>query len=564
MRAQSPLLSLVLATVLVMATVAAIHPNNLGTTTTITNNGGDDGDHHHNHHHPHKFCCDINRAELIAANSRLAFITPVQVQLTCAGDTCFSSAVDAVKPDTIPYAQGDPFPDTLGGQMQLVLQQTVAAFAEAGNKGGRKDVAFWHIQTPPEVPILGNITASIQSYYNFTHAYGGEPPALAWTQHPIEGLFSPFTSQADAKALYRVGYEGCGCLPEFKAYNSPRVPRSPYFSHAVIAGRTIHTSLLTSSNIAGSVAQQTTVALGYLRDVLRAAGQDTGSLIEVVVYLRSLADKSEMDAAYKAFFGSPAGGMPIRTVFGNTVFPLPGQNGARVGVRAIALRQYEHCSHEENTVELYNVPEVFHEPTSLSNAAAVAAGWVYYGGIFSSNASTVPSQVPSPIPFSGWQGQMYDLLQNILVVGSERGVSLPDFAWTWVWSSQGGLSYYGVANATAQIYNNTQVIPCATTFEPGGEIPYNFAYQSDGQFWYGKNGGKNYAVAPSSYPWIESGDLLNDFYGLPPGTIPNALYCTNSSLRTCAKPGWLFDNYPWQPRAVLGPQQTSPTSTPLF
>lgn len=554
-------LSLVGSLVLLLALAAAsATAYSASPSDRISSDGSDrissDGSHR-------KYCCDITKSELIGANSRLAFNTPVQVQLTCAGDTCFSSGVNAVKADTIPYAQGDPFPDTLGGQMQLVLQQTVAAYAEAGNKNGRKDVAFWHIQTAPEIPGLTSVAASLRSYYNFTHAYPGDPPALAWTEHPVEGVFSRFTSQADGKALYRATYSGCDCAPEFKPYNSPKVPLNPFFSHAVIAGRTIHTSLLTASP-AGSVTDQTKTALRYLRDVLRAAGQDTDSLIEVVVYLRSIADKPAMDAAYKAFFGNPRGGMPIRIVFGNTRFPVPGQTDAKVGVRAIALRRYDHCSDKENAIDLYTVPEVFHEPTSLSNAAAVAAGWVYYGGIFSSNASTVPSQVPSPIPFSGWQGQMYDLLQNVLLVGAERGVTLPDIAWTWIWAAFGGFSYYGVANATSQIYNNSQALPSATTFEPGGEIPYNFSYQSDGQFWYGKNGGKNYAAFPSAYPWIISGDLISEFYGLPLGTIPNALYCTNSSLRTCARPGWLSSNWPWHPEAALAPQLTAPTSEPII
>jgi 2-iminobutanoate/2-iminopropanoate deaminase len=53
----------------------------------------------------------------------------------------------------------------------------------------------------------------------------------------------------------------------------------------------------------GTVAEQTLQVLQNLNGVLKAAGTDRGQVLKTTVYLRDMADFSEMNAVYATFFG---------------------------------------------------------------------------------------------------------------------------------------------------------------------------------------------------------------------------------------------------------------------
>ena len=80
-------------------------------------------------------CCNACRKSIDKANTRLVFTDPPQVQSAAANEFAAISEVNSVEnPDVVPYFIGFPFPDPTGLQLTLMMQQTVASFAELGIK----------------------------------------------------------------------------------------------------------------------------------------------------------------------------------------------------------------------------------------------------------------------------------------------------------------------------------------------------------------------------------------------------------------------------------------------
>ena len=491
-------------------------------------------------------CCAPPNPEIRKANSRLVFNSPVQIQTACAGDSCYTSAVDAIQPDVIPFALGEPFPDPDGIQIVTIMTQNEASLAEFG--GNRDFVALWHI-AGGENPF-GNLTAYLERYLAFVSA-GPFLPALAWTTYdsdPSQAILTSFILEGDVIALNRAAYFGENCVPELRPINSPRVPINPYFSHAVLSGRQIFTSLLTADNLTLSVADQTRRVLGYIESILAQEGQGLSSLIEVSVQLADASKQSEMDAVYAKFFADRGLTPPVRTLFMAAVFLVPGQVGAAVGIRATALKVYDHCPHQSNLVNFYNVPEVFHESTTLSSVGAQANGYIYFGGVFGTilppGGSTPPSEPES------LSATYYRAMQNMLYVVARKGSNLPDLIDLWTSFVQGLEGYNQLAGGLANIYNSTSYLVPAVTFDVGGINPFGFRYQLSGIFYNADF--FNYEAFPSPYPWEINAQLLADVFG--PGNYTNNHYCSSSSLATCAKPGFFYSNYPLQPGQSLGSQ----------
>jgi 2-iminobutanoate/2-iminopropanoate deaminase len=109
------------------------------------------------------------------------------------------------------------------------------------------------------------------------------------------------------------------------------------YSHAVDAGDLIFLSGQTPMDpstgllVAGSIARQTEQCLQNLFTVLDATGLSSEDVVSVQVYLTSMEDFAEMNAAYARHFTSP---YPARTTIGCAGLPL----NARVEIAMIARR----------------------------------------------------------------------------------------------------------------------------------------------------------------------------------------------------------------------------------
>ena len=427
-----------------------------------------------------------------------------------------------------------------------MMQQTVTSFSELS--AGIDQVAFWHITGPANTPFV-NVTAQLENYLAFA-SQAAFVPALAWTAYPVlEPLLASFLIEIDAKGMNIAAFQSPDCSPEFRPVFSTDVPTNLYFSQGVLSGREIYISLLTAPG--ATLSAQTTGVLTYISNILSSEGQDLSSLIEVNIYLASASstDKDTMDAAYVSFFGSPAGGMPLRTVFQNATFVVPGQVGALVGMRALALKKYKTC---DNSVLLYNVPDVYHEDSSLSSVAAVIPdlNQVYFAGIYGTRFPGNSTEEADPAVV------YYNALQNILLVTSRQGAKLADLIYLETWYTNPLVDYNALASAIARLYNLTSFFPPAVTFDAGGLNPDSHAYQLSGLLRI-EDGG--YEAFPSAYPWAINGAYLREAFisrfGFDPGPLTNNTFCTDSTLPGCAKPGYLYNNYPYQPTQSLGNQK---------
>ena len=366
------------------------------------------------------YCCAPSDNKIKKANSPTVFVDPPQVQISSAGDFVGSSAVDSVEsPNVLPYVFGFPLEDPLGLQMTFMLQQTITSFAELGS--GLNQVAIYHI-TGGNNPS-GNLTAMLANYLSFV-SQSTYLPALSWTTYPIaEPLLATFYIEVDAKGMNQAAYTDSSCVPEFRPVYSYLVPSNPYFSQGILSGREIYISLLTG--VGSNVTLQTINVLKQIRNILLSEGQDVTSLIELNVYLANPSDLNAMNIAYLNFFNAllPGGSlMPLRTVFIQTTFIVPGQVGALVGIRALALKQYHSC---DNRVILYNVPDVYHESSTLSSSGALINDLqhVYFAGVFGTRFPNNPAEDPNP------QNVYYTALQNILIITSRQGANLADLVY---------------------------------------------------------------------------------------------------------------------------------------
>jgi len=438
-----------------------------------------------------------------------------------------------------------------------MMQQTVTSFAELA--AGINQIALWHIGGPSNVPFA-NFTAQLANYVSFASqaTYGPDrlpfKPALSWVLYPNpEPFIATFTTIVDARGLNTAAFKNVDCSPEFRPINSPYVPTNSYFSHAVLSGREIYTSLLTSTG--ATVAAQTTGILNYIKKILDVEHQDMDSIIEINIYLANAADKAAMDAAYVSFFSSPSGGMPLRTVVFDVAFIVPGQVGALVGMKATALKQYRSC---DNSIVLYNTPDIYHESSTLSSVGAYIPdlNYVYFAGVYGTRFPGNSLEDPDPAK------SYYNALQNILQVVGRKGANIGDFIYLETAYHNPLVSYNGLVSAIARFYIPSSNVPPAVTFDAGCGNPDGREFQLAGLFYIEDD---NYELIPSAYPWEVNGALLRqafiDRFGIDLGPdLPNNYFCTNSTLPGCAKPGYVFDNYPLQPHNSLGSQQLKDSS----
>ena len=122
-----------------------------------------------------------------------------------------------------------------------------------------------------------------------------------------------------------------------KIYTSENVKASGPYSHAVDAGNYIFFSGQTAMNgteehlirAKGGIKEQTERALSYLESVMGKAGVTESDVVKVNVYLTSMTQFEEMNAAYGEFFSEP---YPARTCVAVQDLPLH----ADVEIEAIA------------------------------------------------------------------------------------------------------------------------------------------------------------------------------------------------------------------------------------
>jgi hypothetical protein len=116
--------------------------------------------------------------------------------------------------------------------------------------------------------------------------------------------------------------------------------------------------------------------------------------------------------------------------------------------------------------------------------------------------------------------------------------------------------YYNPSTlAVAQFYNGTRFPSPATTTAGGSNMyfaTYNVTFQVCGVF-YSKTM-KNNELTPTIFPWTEYAALIEAQFGLPPGSVENMPYCTETTSVNCAKPGYVYNGYPFALDNSVGSQ----------
>lgn len=94
-------------------------------------------------------------------------------------------------------------------------------------------------------------------------------------------------------------------------------PSRPYVPGILAANGTVFVSgqgaIRDGQRIVGTTYDETIMCLENVETILREAGCDRGHIVNCRVYLASLADVDEMDAAFRSFFGDR---VPTRTTIG--------------------------------------------------------------------------------------------------------------------------------------------------------------------------------------------------------------------------------------------------------
>lgn len=154
--------------------------------------------------------------------------------------------------------------------------------------------------------------------------------------------------------------------------------------------------------------------------------------------------------------------MPLRTVFMNATFVLPAQEGALVGIRAMALKYYKGC---DNRIDRYDVPEVFHEPSALSSAGTEVLGeFIFFAGVFG-------TRLPNGTEYADPALNYYNALQNIQYIAAERGGNLADLVYLQTWYESPLVLYNALVAAIGRMYNATNFKPPGVTFDGSGVNP---------------------------------------------------------------------------------------------
>lgn len=123
---------------------------------------------------------------------------------------------------------------------------------------------------------------------------------------------------------------GCDKIPVF----SPMAPEpvGPY-SQAVVSDSLIFVSgqlgMEAGSGLAGSVEEQTRLALLNIRNILEAAGASMDDVLKTTVLLTDMNDFSSVNKVYSGFFSKP---FPSRAAFQVAALPL----NAMVEIEAVA------------------------------------------------------------------------------------------------------------------------------------------------------------------------------------------------------------------------------------
>jgi enamine deaminase RidA (YjgF/YER057c/UK114 family) len=126
-----------------------------------------------------------------------------------------------------------------------------------------------------------------------------------------------------------------GPLMTHRIVNPPDLPPPPGFSHAVVAGDTIH--LAGQIGAGATIAEQFDAALANLVTALRAAGGTPNDLVSLQVFVTDVdaykASLKELGTAWRAHFGRH---YPAMGLFGVTALFDP---AAMVEVMGVAVLQ---------------------------------------------------------------------------------------------------------------------------------------------------------------------------------------------------------------------------------
>ena len=492
-----------------------------------------------------KYCCGPINHGAKRANVASVWNSPVQIQLFGADDRYWVSSCSSQN-FTFPGLFGFPFPDDTGLQTYYVLRQLESTAGTIGLPG-RQSFVQAHMNCI-------NITSCPGQMTRYESFVSGLPmkPTLAYlyslTPQPPQVL-NTFQAAGDVIAFNKSAVDPrTGCVPRVRALDSPIVPNDPYASDGIQTGDTIYTSIVVAANLMASVSVQTTQALSRVESIINQAGGSRRDFIMVYVYLRNIADKPAMDVAYANFFAALSN-LPTRVVQGAIISVRPQHANALVFIRVIA--RTPPTSKCDNPISYFSLPEILHDPPTLTSQAIGLGRFVYVGSVVGDTNPDFPVQSIPVDPSSQYRAA----LDNLEAVANTAGADRADLGW--LESDLPSLLLYQPSiDAVVGFYNWTNFAPPAVNFDAGVNA-YNVSMQINGIFWRNDN---NYAILPSPWPWAIDGLLADQILGLPIGTVRNDTFCSGGSLVTCPKPGFFFNSYPQSPFNSLG-FQTDPDAT---
>jgi len=495
------------------------------------------------------FCCgQVNPGKRVATS--LAIWPPI-AQVDIAGGADIYWVSSATSQDVRAFPSGlfpNPPVDPTGLQTLYNTRQVSAAAATLGMSSN--DIVFSH------GICIGSsaCNASLARYKTYV-ANLNPKPAISFviSISASNELIIGYNSAFDAVLYNRSTTDSdSGCGVEFIALSSPSVawPASSFSSVAILSGRFIHTSLMTSPTINTGVTAQTTKILTDMESLIKEAHSNgnRNDFIKIYASLVNIADKPLMDIAFQNFFSGY--NKPVRVVSGGLESTLPHQAGAKVALRLVARTPVRRngCNSETPALKYYTEPTLFRENYNVASQQISFGNLVFTGEVLGDK----PDQPLSAISSDEMQ-QYTDALTNMEVLGFTAGVDRGDLIWLESTQTNVLVSYVPSTNAITNFFNGSDYTPPAVTFDSLTNFN-NVSTVLSGVFY---NDNTNYKVFPTWFEWSRQGLLYDQIFGAPIGTFANNTDCEYTTLPTCPKPSYYYTSFPANVNSNLGTQDSS-------
>lgn len=444
------------------------------------------------------------------------------------------AGTDPIDPDIPPYFPNlEPSKLNTAYQTQynlVILEAAAAQMTYLAGTGAVSRNNFYRVNIVQGPADSASFALTFQTLALF---FAGVPvyPVVTLVSYPQPGIpaFSPYLSTIEAQGITQTDGD---CFIVRNVGTS-----SGGIAQGIRIANEIFTSPICGNTVSSNVTVQTTTALENMEALTNLEGMNRNTWTSVHLHVGTNVSVPLAQAAYAAFMVGY--NKPPLTVFVNGTFP----NAACLVMVEVTAHK-DPCGLTQNIY--YNINEVYSEPSLYSNGVqigdkiiAVAYGTNLPGAFVPpySTAVTLNNIYPAGVNYTNnFDSQYRTTIKNIKHIIARKGATFADLVYGYNVYTNLNVQYYIQINDFMTLYNGSIHYPyekfdiptTGSRFYDSQGNPALFSHEATAFVGSGLR-----TPWPTQILWENYATDLEEYLGLPPGSIEPQDWCVDSTNPSC-------------------------------